>query len=717
MAKVLETAYERAKGTLTSMSLQQKIGQLVQVEGAYGHVSDELRHQIAVAGVGSVINEVDPNTVTELQRLAREESPHGIPLLIGRDVIHGFKTVFPIPLGMAATWNADLVEHTARVSAQEATQQGINWTFSPMVDISRDPRWGRVAESFGEDPYLSARLGAAMVRGYQNDTSEQLVACLKHFVGYGACEAGKDYNTTNIPEVELRNVHLVPFKAGVDAGAMSLMPSFSDLNGQPPSGNAWLLRDVLRDEWGFDGFIVSDWASVVQLVVHGVAQDDRDATCRAVQAGVNMDMASGAYAHHLETLVRDGAVNEQLVDELALEVLAAKYRAGLFDQPPTTFNYAVPPDHADTLARRVAEESIVLLKNSDSLLPLSKDDLKIALLGPMADQADEQLGTWVFDGDVERSVSIRQAFTDVLGDNLEYESALNTTRDYQENRFEAAAEIVERCDVAILALGEEAILSGEAHCRSDLSLPGAQLKLVNRLAQIGKPIVVVVIAGRPLVIPELVEQADALFYAWHPGSQTGPALVNLLFGNVSPSARLPITLPRAVGQIPIYYAHGHTGKPATPETIIHIDDIDAKAAQTSVGNTSFHLDVDPSPLFPFGYGLTYTQFEYSNLRLLEAKRDLLELAVDVTNCGAREGVETVQLYVRDQVASITRPVRELKAFRKIPLGAGEQTEVRFELKRDDLTFFNGRAEVFEPGRFTVWVGGDAHASLSIEVDL
>ena len=712
-----KTARERAKQTLESMSLQQKVGQLVQVEGAYGHVTDELRHQITVSGVGSVINEVDPGSVTELQRLAREESPHGIPLLIGRDVIHGFKTVFPIPLGMAATWNVDVVEQVAQVSADEASQQGVNWTFSPMVDISRDPRWGRVAESFGEDPLLSAQFGAAMVRGYQNGSSGQLMACLKHFVGYGACEAGKDYNTTNIPEVELRNVHLIPFKAGVKAGAMSLMPSFSDLNGRPPTGNAWLLRDVLREEWGFDGFVVSDWASVVQLVVHGVAEDDRDATSQAVHAGVNMDMASWAYSHHLENLVCEGRVQESLVDELVLDVLAAKYRIGLFDYPVRSYSHAAPSESADTLARNAAEQSIVLLKNERDLLPLDKDGLRIALLGPLADQSDEQLGTWVFDGDVDRSVSIRQAFVEALGDRVEFESVFSTTRSYEEDRFEEAAEIAERCDVVVLALGEEAILSGEAHCRSNLSLPGAQLRLVSRLRSLNKPLVVVVLAGRPLVIPELVEYADALFYAWHPGSQAGPALVNLLLGDVSPSARLPITLPRAVGQIPLYYAHGHTGKPATPETVIHIDHIDAKSPQTSIGNTSFHLDVDPSPLFPFGYGLTYTRFEYSNLRTCESESGVVGIEVEVSNVGGRDGVETVQLYVRDEVASVTRPVRELKAFQKVTLGVGEQTTVHFDLEHKDLMFFDGREDVFQPGRFSVWVGGDATANLCIELEL
>lgn len=710
-------AYERAKSLLREMSVQQKVGQLVQVQGDYGQISDDLRYQVTEAGIGSVINEVAPDTIAELQRLAREETAHGIPLLMGRDVIHGFKTVFPIPLGMASTWDAGLIEAAARMSAHEAAQQGINWTFSPMVDVSRDPRWGRIAESFGEDPLLASDFGAAMVRGYQNGTSAHLIACLKHFVGYGACEAGKDYNTTNIPEVELRNVHLRPFRAAVQTGAMTLMPSFSDLNGRPPTGNAWLLRDVLRQEWGFAGFVVSDWASVIQLVVHGVAEDDKTAVSQAVAAGVNMDMASGAYAKHLADLIAQGDVDEALVDQLVLEVLATKFHAGLFDRPARPLHLSVPNQAAEILARRVAQESMVLLKNEGELLPLVRDQRKIALFGPMADEAHEQLGTWVFDGDVESSISLRDALAQELGDGLAFERVLATTRDHREERFDLAVEMLASCDMAILALGEEAILSGEAHCRADIGLPGAQMNLVARLATLGKPLVVIVMAGRPLVMPELVEQADALLYAWHPGSQAGPALVNVLFGEVSPSARLPVTLPRSVGQIPIYYGHGHTGKPATPDTVIHMNDIETRAAQTSVGNTSFHLDVDPSPLFPFGFGLTYTKFEYANLRCLDQTGDARRIAVEVTNVGARTGVETVQWYVRDQVASITRPVRELKGYEKITLLAGETKQVSFLLRSDDLIFHNGLEDVFEPGRFSVWVGSDATAQLGIEVEM
>ncbi len=696
------------------MSLEQKIGQLVQVEGAYGSLPDHLREAVVCGAVGSIINEVDPATLSELQRIAREDSPHGIPLLIGRDVIHGFHTVFPIPLGMAASWNDTLVEQAARLSAWEAAQQGVNWTFSPMLDVSRDPRWGRIAESFGEDPLLTARMGAAMVRGYQNDTEHPLVSCLKHFVGYGACEAGKDYNTTNLPEIELRNVYLPPFEAAVRAGALTIMPSFSDLNGMPPSGNAWLLRDVLRGEWQFDGLVVSDWASISQLVVHGVAENDADAAAQAARAGVNMDMVSGAYAAHLAQLVEAGALNEQLVDELVLEVLTVKFAAGLFDAPVRVYHMATQTPAALALAQEVAEQSIVLLKNND-VLPLAIEG-RVCLLGPLADQPYEQLGTWVFDGDVARSVTIREAFAATFGERLSYDPVLETSRDRGQAGFDAAATLASESDVVVLALGEEAILSGEAHCRSDIQLPGAQSALLEHIAALGKPVIVVILAGRPLAISEVAERADALLYAWHPGSMAGPALLNVITGGVDASGRLPVTLPRRVGQVPIYYAHGHTGKPATPETVIHIDDIDPKAPQTSVGNTSFHLDVDPSPLFPFGYGLSYTTFEFHNLREEAVAGDAsVAVAVDVINSGARAGVTVAQLYVRDLVASVTRPVRELKAYERLTLAAGEQRTLRFSLSRETLSFHNGRARVFEPGRFRIWVGEHAGCGLSVEV--
>ena len=709
-------ARTRANRLLQEMSLPEKIGQLVQVEGNYGHVSDELRDAIRSGRAGSVINEVDPGILMELQRLAREESPHGIPLLIGRDVIHGFKTVFPIPLAMAATWNEELIEESARCAAWEASQQGVNWTFSPMLDVSRDPRWGRIAESFGEDAWLTGLFGAAMVRGYQNGGEHQLISCLKHFVGYGACEAGKDYNTTNIPDIELHNTYLPPFEACVRAGAMSVMPSFSDLNGMPPSGNRWLLRDVLREEWNFAGFVISDWASISQLCVHGVAADNSDAARQASWAGVNMDMVSGAYAHHLQDLVESEQISIELVNELVCEILTVKFAAGLFDLGVRNYIAAPMTEGIADTAQRMAQESIVLLQNKENVLPLNQH-MRVCLVGPLADEADEQLGTWVFDGDASASISIRQALAEKLGEGLSFHAGLSTSRDRSHEHFAAVCEAAGQCDVIVIALGEEAILSGEAHCRSEIELPGAQAELLARLAELGKPIIAVILAGRPLAITNVVENADAILYAWHPGTMAGPAISNLLFGEVDPVGRLPVTLPRSSGQVPIYYAHGHTGKPATPETVIAIDDIDAKAAQTSVGNTCFHLDVDPSPLFAFGHGLSYTDFSYTNLESHVTPEGNVEVAVKLTNCGARPGREVAQLYVRDLVASATRPVRLLKAFEAVTLPPGASKRLVFKITRQQLSFHNGREFLFEPGQFQFWVGADVNATLNCVVEL
>lgn len=712
-----EDARSRAEDLLSALSLEEKVGQLVLVEGAYGQVPESLRDAIANGRAGAVINEVDPHTIAELQRIAREESRQGIPLLIGRDVIHGFKTIFPIPLGLAATWDEALVQACAQESAREAAEQGVNWTFAPMLDISRDPRWGRIAESFGEDPHLTSRMGSAMVRGFQNGTEHQLISCLKHFAGYGASEAGKDYNTTNIPEVELRNVYLPPFKACLEAGALTIMTSFSDLNGMPASGNAWLLDDVLRREWRFTGFVVSDWCSISQLVVHGVAENDRDAALKAVRAGLNMDMVGGCYASHLEALIHNGVFKPEVVDALVLEVLSVKYHMGLFDAPARRLLSTPDPKKARELAVRAAEESIVLLKNEDQVLPLGADVGRVLLVGPLADQPREQLGTWIFDADESLSVTVKDAFSERLGDRLCFDPVLATSRDKNRQGFDHAKWLAESCETIVAVLGEESILSGEAHCRADITLPGAQTELVAELASLGKPLVVVVMAGRPLAIPELGEQADALLYAWHPGSMAGPGLANVIFGDVDASGRLPVTLPRLIGQVPIYYAQGHTGKPATPETIVHLDDIEHGAAQTSVGNTSFHLDVHPSPLYPFGFGLSYGQFAYADFRRVKGWSDALHLEVNVRNVGSRGACEVVQLYVRDLVASATRPVRELKAHERIWLEPEQERVVSFVLTRESLAFFNGVERVFEPGAFRFWVGGDSTADLGLDVHL
>lgn len=712
------------------MTLEEKIGQLAQVQSGGGHVPDHLHQSLREGRVGSVINEVHAPTVNELQRIAVEESRLGIPLLIGRDVIHGFRTVFPIPLGQAASWNPALVQEGARVAAREAASAGVNWTFAPMLDIARDPRWGRVAESLGEDPYLSGVLGAAMVRGFQGGDDPdaphplgRLAACAKHFAGYGASESGRDYATTSIPEHDLRNVHLPPFKAAIDAGAMTLMTSFSDLNGVPATGNAWLLTDVLRDEWGFDGFVVSDWDSIRQLAVHGLTEDDRGSAREAANAGVDMEMASHTYAHHLAALVHDGEVPMARVDAMVANILRIKFRLGLFDEPYTDPARFPPPGTELHLAaaRTAAVESAVLLKNDDQTLPLSRDTLQaIAVIGPLADDPHEQLGTWIFDGDAHLSRPLLPAIRALAGDRIavHYARGVETTRSRDTAGFAEAVAAAEAADVVVLVLGEEAILSGEAHCRADIALPGVQDALLDAVAATGKPIVLVLMTGRALALERVAARGHAILCVWHPGCMGGEAIADLLFGIASPSGKLPVTFPRVTGQLPLYYAQKHGGKPPTPATYIHIDDIQPRAPQLSVGNTSFHLDVHWTPLWPFGHGLSYTTFAYEHLRASThelAMTETITLSADVINTGEREGEEVVQLYVRDLVGSVTRPVRELKGFQKIRLAPGERRTVSFTLSARDLAFHGRNMQLAaEPGRFHAWIGGDSNASLHAE---
>jgi beta-glucosidase len=714
---------------LSRMTLEEKIGQLCLIQGDHGGISDGLRDRIRRGELGALLNEVAVDTVNELQRIAVEESRLGIPLLVGRDVIHGFKTVFPIPIGQAATWNPALIERGARIAALEAASAGVNWTFAPMLDIGRDPRWGRVAECLGEDPHLASILGAAMVRGFQGEdlaAPGSIAACAKHFAGYGASEAGRDYNTTNIPEGELRDVHLPPFRAALDAGAATLMTSFSDLNGIPATANPLLLRQILREEWGFDGLVVSDWDSIRQLAVHGLTEDDRASAREAANAGVDLEMASETYRHHLAALVHDGEVPLAQLDARVANVLRTKLRLGLFESPYTDAALLPTPLDAAHLeaAYEAAVESVVLLQNHDHTLPLQAGGVRrLAVIGPLADDPYEQLGTWIFDGDASASRTIVAAMREQLGDAVQVDHCrgLPTTRSRDRSGFDEAVAMAAAADVVVMVLGEEAILSGEAHCRADIGLPGAQDALLEAVAATGTPVVLVLMAGRALALERTLAHARAVLYAWHPGTMAGPAISDLLFGVVAPSGRLPVTLPRVTGQIPIYYAHKHTGKPPSPESYIHIDDIEPRAPQVSVGNTSFHLDVDYTPLFPFGYGRTYGDISYADLRLSShelAMDGTITISADVTNHGSHHVAEVAQLYVRDPVASVTRPVRELKGFEKLLLAPGERRTVTFTLTPADLAF-TGRAmrPVVEPGRFHCWVGAHAATGLWAEFTL
>ena len=726
--KISHTYEAKIDKLLNEMTLEEKIGQL-SLRNSWGEsIPHQTRIDLINGRIGAILNEVNLDTINELQRIAVQESRLKIPLLFGRDIIHGFKTVFPIPLGQAASWDPELVESCAHISAIEAASQGINWTFAPMIDISRDPRWGRIAESLGEDPYLTSILGKAMVKGFQGDDFSKpgnIAACAKHFAGYGASESGKDYNVTNIPENELRNVYLIPFKAVVDAGIVSLMTSFSDLNGIPASANEWLLKKVLRDEWKFKGFVVSDWDSIKILSKHGLTTNDKESAFEAVSSGLDMEMASTTYAEYIPSLVEENKISIKQIDLMVKNVLRIKYKLGLFENPytdPKIFPTIANEEHL-ALAKKAAIRSTVLLKNNN-VLPIDKKEINsIAILGPLADDEYEQLGTWIFDGDPQLSQTPLNAIKQFVGDNIEvnYVRAMNTSRSHSSEHFEEALETARNSDLIILFLGEESILSGEAHCRTNIKLPGNQEDLIKEVSKLGKPTVLVILAGRPLALENILDDVDAILYCFHLGSMAGPAISDLLFGIESPSGKLPVTFPRVTGQIPIYYSHRNTGKPATPESFIHIDNINPRATQLSVGNTSLHLDTYFTPLFPFGYGKSYTNFEYSNIHI-SAKEikigDNIEISAELSNTGNYTAEEVVQLYIRDLVGSVTRPVKELKGFKKIKLNPGEKKKIVFTLNTDDLAFYNRKMKLTtEPGKFHVWIGESSDADLWTEFEI
>lgn len=713
---------QRVEALLSRMNLDEKIGQMSLVNAGDSYLHEHLLQALRAGRVGGVLNQVDVAIVNEMQRVAVEETRLGIPLLIGRDVIHGFRTVMPIPLGQAATWNPGLVTQAARMAAQEAARAGVNWTFAPMIDVCRDPRWGRIAESLGEDPWLAGVLGVAMLRGFQGTDLARpgaIAACAKHFAGYGAVESGRDYAAANVPENELRNVYLRPFKAAVEAGVATVMTSFSEVDGVPATANERLLRRILKDEWGFGGFVVSDWDSVRQLAVHGLTGNDRESAREAVIAGVDMEMHGDAYLAQLEALIRDGEVDAGLIDAAVRRILHVKFQLGLFENPFADPS-AVAPASGEALqtARDAALQSVVLLRNEHRALPLSRDVLRsLAVMGPLADAPEEQLGTWIFDGDPTLSVTPLQALRELAGECVEIRHlrVLETTRSRDTGAFDEAAALAAWADATVLFLGEEAILSGEAHCRADISLPGAQAELVARVRRVGKPVIAVILAGRPLTLPNIVDQVDAILYAWHPGTMSGPAIADLLFGIESPSGKLPVSFPRMVGQVPIYYNQKNTGKPPTPEGVVHIDDIDPKAQQLSLGMTAFHLDAGYTPLFAFGHGLSYTSFEYSNLRLSSTEvspGQSFEVRADLRNTGEVRAEEVVQLYTRDLVGNVTRPVKELKGFRRVCLDPGQQAVVDFRLHTDDLAFYGRDMRLMvEPGEFRVWIGGSSETEL------
>lgn len=703
---------------LHKMTLEEKLGQMNQLSP---WDFEDLAKRVRKGEVGSILNVVNPEEVNKIQKIAVEESRLGIPLIVSRDVIHGYKTIFPIPLGQAATFNPEVVREGARVAAVEASADGIRWTFAPMIDVARDPRWGRIAESCGEDPYLNAIMGTAMIKGYQGDSLNDptaIAACAKHFVAYGAAEGGRDYNSTFIPERVLRNVYLPPFKAAADAGCATFMTSFNDNDGVPSTANSFVLKDVLRKEWKYDGMVVTDWASALEMVNHGFCTDGKDAAEKSVNAGVDMEMVSETFIQNLKQSIAENKVSMETIDNAVRNILRLKFRLGLFDNPyvvtPQTVKYS--EKHLQT-AKTAAEQSVILLKNENQTLPFTDKIKTLAIIGPMADAPYEQMGTWVFDGEKEHTQTPLTAIKKMYGDKVKvlFEKGLEYSRDKNTAGIARAVNAARQADAVVVFVGEESILSGEAHSLANLNLQGAQSQLIKELAATGKPVVTVVMAGRQLVIADEVMASDAMLYSFHPGTMGGPAIADILFGKVNPSGKTPVTFPRMSGQVPIYYAQHKTGRPANPTEML-IDEIPVEAGQTSVGCRSFYLDAGNSPLFPFGYGLSYTTFEYSNLSLASDKltaQDTLSISFTLKNTGKYDGTEVVQLYVQDKVGSITRPVKELKRFQRVTLKAGESIQVSLSLPVSELAFWGYDMNyTVEPGDFRLWVGTNSAEGLT-----
>lgn len=703
---------------LSQMTLEEKLGQMNQLSP---WDFEELAARIRKGEVGSILNVVNPEEINKIQKIAVEESRLGIPILVARDVIHGYKTIFPIPLGQAATFNPEIAEQGARVAAIEASADGIRWTFAPMIDVSRDPRWGRIAESCGEDPYLNAVIGTAMIKGYQGDSLNDptaIAACAKHFVAYGAAEGGRDYNSTFIPERVLRNVYLPPFKAAANAGCATFMTSFNDNDGVPSTANSFVLKDVLRKEWKYDGMVVTDWDSALEMVNHGFCTDGKDAAEKSVNAGVDMEMVSETFIQNLKQSISENKVSMETIDNAVRNILRLKFRLGLFDNPyivtPQSVKYAEKHLQA---AKTAAEQSVILLKNENQSLPLTDKVKTLAIIGPMADAPYEQMGTWVFDGEKEHTQTPLTAIKKMYGDKVKvlFEKGLDYSRDKSTAGIARAISVARQSDAVVVFVGEESILSGEAHSLVNLNLQGAQSQLIKELAATGKPVVTVVMAGRQLAIADEVKVSDAVLYSFHPGTMGGPAIADILFGKVNPSGKTPVTFPRMSGQVPIYYAQHKTGRPANPTEML-IDEIPVEAGQTSVGCRSFYLDAGNSPLFPFGYGLSYTTFEYSNLSLTSDKltaQDTLSISFTLKNTGNYDGTEVVQLYIQDKVGSVTRPVKELKRFQRVTLKAGESTQVSLNLPVSELAFWGYDMNyTVEPGDFRLWVGSSSAEGLA-----
>ena len=711
---------EKIDNLVSKMTLEEKIGQ-TNLRGTSskvkGSLPETLKEGVRNGEIGAFLNVMNTEYVDKLQRIAIEESPNGIPLIFGRDVIHGFKTIFPIPLGLAASWDTETAKTSSEIAAFEASAVGIRWTFAPMLDIARDSRWGRIAESPGEDPYLASILGKAYVEGFQGNLKSPttMAACAKHFIGYGAAIGGRDYNTVDMSEQLLRNVYLPPFEAALDANAATIMTAFNEVNGVPATGNEFILKTILRDQLKFTGFVVSDWNSATEMITHGFAKDEKHVAELAANAGMDMEMTSQAYEHHLKLLIDEGKVTEQQLNEFVKNILRIKFKMDLFENPYRDKNHTgnfYAEAHL-TAAKKAAIKSSVLLKNENSILPLQKNTT-IAVIGPLANAKREQLGTWCFDAEKEHTVTPIDAFNQHKV-NYKFAEGLTYSRDQSTEGFNKAINTAKASDVILFFGGEEAILSGEAHSRAHINLPGAQEQLLKKLAKTGKPIILIMMAGRAITITNIIDDVDAVLMAWHPGTMGGPAIYEMLFGIKEPEGRLPISWPKTAGQLPYFYNHKNTGRPADSTNFVHINDIAIEAWQSSLGNNSHYLDVGFTPHFPFGYGLGYTSFKYENIQISKdtiSSNEQLTITAKITNTGKNEGHETVQLYVQDIFGSITRPVKELKGFEHIQLKSGEQKEVTFTITTNDLKFVNHKLiNDFEEGDFNIWIGPNSASGL------
>lgn len=699
------------------MTLEEKIGQLTlytsDIDVTGPTIREGYKEDIRNGNVGSIFNAYGAGYTKSLQKIAVEETRLKIPLLFGYDVIHGHKTIFPMPLGESASWDLEAIEKSAQIAAAEASAEGLHWTFAPMVDVARDPRWGRIAEGAGEDTYLGTKIAVARIKGFQGKNLKDLntiLACAKHFAAYGAALAGRDYNTVDMSDRVLREVYFPPFKAAVEAGVATFMTSFNEVDGVPATGSRYLMTDVLKEEWGFEGFIVTDYTSINEMVPHGIVANEKEAAELAINAGVDMDMQGGVYQAHLADLVKNEKVSVAQIDESVRRILRMKYLLGLFEDP---YRYSDPQREKDVVmskehlaaARDISRKSIVLLKNEGNTLPIKKNTKSIAVIGPLADSKRNMIGSWSAAGDYTKAVTLLEGIKAAVPSTTKvlYAKGANINDDTTK-WIDEAVKVARTADVVILAIGEDAQMSGEAASRSSIDLPGVQLELAKALKKTGKPIVAVLMNGRPLTINWLDENIPSILETWFLGTQAGHAIADVIFGDYNPSGKLPVTFPRSVGQIPIYYNNKNTGRPRTDQKY-----------------TSKYLDISNEPLYPFGYGLSYTNFTYSNLvvgKPTYKMDETVKVTVTVSNSGKFAGEEVVQLYIRDLVGSVTRPVKELKGFKKIQLEPGKSQQVQFELTKEELAFYTRDMNFeVEPGNFKVFVGSNSRDVLEADFEL